>query len=83
MYGDFVLAGFFCFCFYSVALVAYNDCARSLKFYIRKTDSVAVYNGAAFTAIDTALLIQAAMLVAGIKGILNTAPILPLTTFGL
>lgn len=36
--------------------------------------SVAVYNGAAFTAIDTALLIQAAMLVAGIGTLIQLYP---------
>ena len=37
--------------------------------------SVAVYNGVAFTAIDTALLIQAAMLVAGIGTLIQLYPI--------
>ena len=37
--------------------------------------SVAVYNGAAFTAIDTALLIQAAMLVAGIGTLIQLYPV--------
>ena len=37
--------------------------------------SVAVYNGAAFTAIDTALLIQAAMLVAGIGTLIPLYPV--------
>ena len=37
--------------------------------------SVAVYNGQAFTAIDTALLIQAAMLIAGIGTLLQLYPI--------
>ena len=37
--------------------------------------SVAVYNGAAFTAIDTALLIQAAMLVAGISTLIQRYPV--------
>ena len=37
--------------------------------------SVAVYNGIAFTAIDTALLIQAAMLVAGIGTLIQLYPI--------
>lgn len=36
---------------------------------------VAVYNGVAFTAIDTALLIQAAMLVAGIGTLIQLYPI--------
>ena len=36
---------------------------------------VAVYNGAAFTAIDTALLIQAAMLVAGIGTLIQLYPV--------
>ena len=37
--------------------------------------SVAVYNGQAFTAIDTALLIQAAMLVAGIGTLVQLFPV--------
>ena len=37
--------------------------------------SVAVYNGQAFTAIDTALLIQAAMLVAGIGTLIQLFPV--------
>ncbi len=37
--------------------------------------SVAVYNGAAFTAIDTALRIQAAMLVAGIGTLIQRYPV--------
>ena len=37
--------------------------------------SVAVYNGQAFTAIDTALLIQAAMLVAGIGTLIQLYPV--------
>ena len=37
--------------------------------------SVAVYNGAVFTAIDTALLIQAAMLVAGIGTLIQLYPV--------
>lgn len=37
--------------------------------------SVAVYNGEAFTAIDTALLIQAAMLVAGIGTLIQLYPV--------
>ena len=37
--------------------------------------SVAVYNGAAFTAIDTALLIQTAMLVAGIGTLIQRYPV--------
>ena len=37
--------------------------------------SVAVYNGQAFTAIDTALLIQAAMLVAGIGTLVHLFPV--------
>lgn len=37
--------------------------------------SVAVYNGQAFTAIDTALLIQAAMLVAGIGTLVQPFPV--------
>ena len=37
--------------------------------------SVAVYNGVAFTAIDTALLIQAAVLVAGIGTLIQLYPI--------
>ena len=37
--------------------------------------SVAVYNGAAFTAIDTALLIQAAMLVVGIGRLIQLYPV--------
>ena len=37
--------------------------------------SVAVYNGQAFTAIDTALLIQAAMLVAGIGTLVQLFPL--------
>lgn len=37
--------------------------------------SVAVYNGAAFTAIDTALLIQAAMLIAGIGTLIQLYPV--------
>ena len=37
--------------------------------------SVAVYNGAAFTAIDTALRIQAAMLVAGIGTLIQLYPV--------
>ena len=37
--------------------------------------SVAVYNGAAFTAIDTALLIQAAMLVASIGTLIQLYPV--------
>ena len=37
--------------------------------------SVAVYNGQAFTAIDTALLIQAAMLVAGIGPLVQLFPV--------
>lgn len=36
---------------------------------------VAVYNGEAFTAIDTALLIQAAMLVAGIGTLIQLYPV--------
>ena len=39
--------------------------------------SVAVYNGAAFTAIDTALRIQAAMLVAGIGTLIQRYPVWP------
>ena len=37
--------------------------------------SIAVYNGQAFTAIDTALLIQAAMLVAGIGTLIQLFPV--------
>ena len=37
--------------------------------------SVAVYNGQAFTAIDTALLIQAAMLIAGIGTLIQLYPV--------
>ena len=37
--------------------------------------SVAVYNGQAFTAIDTALLIQAAMLIAGIGTLIQLFPV--------
>lgn len=37
--------------------------------------SVAVYNGEAFTAIDTALLIQAAMLIAGIGTLVQLYPV--------
>ena len=37
--------------------------------------SIAVYNGQAFTAIDTALLIQAAMLVAGIGTLVQLFPV--------
>ena len=37
--------------------------------------SVAVYNGEAFTAIDTALLIQAAMLIAGIGTLIQLYPV--------
>ena len=37
--------------------------------------SVAVYNGQAFTAIDTALLTQAAMLVAGIGTLVHLFPV--------
>ena len=37
--------------------------------------SVAVYNGVAFTAIDTALLIQAAMLIAGIGTLIQLYPV--------
>ena len=37
--------------------------------------SVAVYNGQAFAAIDTALLIQAAMLVAGIGTLVQLFPV--------
>lgn len=36
---------------------------------------IAVYNGQAFTAIDTALLIQAAMLIAGIGTLIQLYPI--------
>ena len=36
---------------------------------------VAVYNGEAFTAIDTALLIQAAMLIAGIGTLIQLYPV--------
>ena len=36
---------------------------------------VAVYNGEAFTAIDTALLIQAAMLIAGIGTLVQLYPV--------
>lgn len=37
--------------------------------------SLAVYNGEAFTAIDTALLIQAAMLIAGIGTLVQLYPV--------
>ena len=37
--------------------------------------SVAVYNGQAFTAVDTALLIQAAMLIAGIGTLIQLYPV--------
>ncbi len=37
--------------------------------------SVAIYNGQAFTAIDTALLIQAAMLIAGIGTLIQLYPV--------
>lgn len=36
---------------------------------------IAVYNGQAFTAIDTALLIQAAMLIAGIGTLIQLYPV--------